>query len=79
MLFGGIKPERTRDRARRKLRFFPDLDMAIGKAEDLLLQLHAVEDKSPRKSGNGFHNALLCIDEEVRKQALKQSNLPFIS
>jgi hypothetical protein len=70
MLLGGVKPESTRDRSKRKLRFFPDLDSAIGKAEDMLLEHEAIEDDIIHYVGgvdSGFQRALRHIDEQVRK------------
>lgn len=68
MLLGGVKPESIRDRSERKLRFFPDLDSAIGKAEDMLLDDSSFEvDFYHRKGGDqGFVRALRHIDEQVR-------------
>jgi SulP family sulfate permease len=69
MLLGGVKPESIRDRSNRKLRFFPDLDSAIGKAEDMLLEKEAIEEENHHASAgdNGFQRALRHIDEQVRR------------
>lgn len=65
--FGGLKPETTVDRSARKLRFFPDLDTAVGKAEDLLLNEFCLDDTIlPKKNESGFVRALRCIDKQVR-------------
>jgi MFS superfamily sulfate permease-like transporter len=71
---GGVKPE-TRERSKRKLRFFPDLDAAIGKAEDMLLESESNHSKPEVSDGNrrrlysegdnGFCFALRHIDEQV--------------
>lgn len=74
---GGIKPE-TGERSKRKIRFFPDLDSALGKAEDMLLQESDVFkpeilDESRRRllsggdgvKNSGFGFALRQIDLQV--------------
>jgi MFS superfamily sulfate permease-like transporter len=73
---GGVKPE-TRERSKRKLRFFPDLDAGIGKAEDMLLDSETDHGKPAVLNGdrrrlfsegdNGFSFALRHIDEQVRR------------
>lgn len=70
---GGFKPETT-DRSKRKLRFFSNLDAALGKAEDLLLDTECDEDEattddtrmtiSNEMEGLGFRKALRLIDDE---------------
>ena len=75
--FGGVKPE-TGERSQRKLRFFPDLDAAIGKAEDMLLDTISNHGKPEVLDGNrrrltsegdnGFRFALRHIDEQVRRR-----------
>jgi len=71
---GGFKPEMT-ERSERKLRFFPNVDSALGKAEDLLLEEEDDDDvDEPIPAGdprvrllsemNGFGIALRHIDEE---------------
>jgi hypothetical protein len=65
----GVNPEDVSDRSKRKLRFFPDLDSAIGKAEDMLIQLDAFEEDSFQTrplplAGCGFRRALNQIDEQ---------------
>jgi len=65
----GIQPENIPDRSQRKLRFFSDLDGAIGKAEDILLKTASYEVDSTvglqgaPKSG-GFRHALSQIDDQ---------------
>lgn len=66
----GIEPENIADRTNRKLRFFSDLDGAVGKAEDILLKLAPFEADlmehrtlEASKSG-GFQHALALIDEQ---------------
>lgn len=78
LALGGIKPE-TGERSERKLRFFPDLDSALGKAEDMLLRdTHIYKpdilDESRRRlvsegdtSNSGFGFALRHIDEQHGK------------
>jgi hypothetical protein len=75
---GGVKPE-TGERSKRKIRFFPDLDSAMGKAEDMLLsdsdmykpdilgenRRRLISDGDVVNSGFGF--ALRHIDEQVRE------------
>jgi hypothetical protein len=81
MLLGGVKPESIRDRSKRKLRFFPDLDSAIGKAEDMLLEHEAIEDDITHNAGgvgSGFQRALRHIDEQVRKMGCVP-DVPFLS
>jgi hypothetical protein len=69
--FGGVKPETSNDRSQRKLRLFPDLDTAIGKAEDMLLDSEAIEDDyDVRNDESGFRRALRFIDELVRHMTL---------
>lgn len=74
---GGVKPE-TGERSKRQIRFFPDLDSALGKAEDMLLsdshlfktdvidgnRRRLISDGEVDKAGFGF--ALRHIDEQVR-------------
>ena len=71
---GGFKPEST-DRSARKLRFFSNLDAALGKAEDLLLDTECEECEATATDDSrmtlscemeelGFRKALRHIDEE---------------
>ena len=70
---GGFKPETT-DRSKRKLRFFSNLDAALGKAEDLLLDAECDEYESTTDDARmtlsteietqGFRKALRHIDDE---------------
>lgn len=64
----GVKPDSSRNRSQRKLRFFPDLDAAIGKAEDMLIELESFQEDCALpleiESGNGFLRALYEIDEQ---------------
>jgi len=76
---GGVKPE-SGERSKRKIRFFPDLDSALGKAEDMLLRdTHIYKpdilDENRRRLlsdgdaiNSGFLFALRHIDEQVRVQ-----------
>lgn len=75
MALGGVKPETGRDRKSRMLRFFPDLDSAIGKAEDYLLAQEAFEDelypcdyRVPHSTD--FQHALWLIDQQVCRAIL---------
>jgi hypothetical protein len=65
LALGGIKPERG-NRAARIVRFFPDLDTALGKAEDFLLESEVPEEPDvyrPTTDGlDGFRYALQQID-----------------
>ena len=80
LALGNFKPERG-DRSKRQVRFFADLDSAIGKAEDNLLldefeddpSLEVTEREDPRYNvlrkvmgDGGFRYALREIDEQVR-------------
>jgi MFS superfamily sulfate permease-like transporter len=75
LALGDFKPD-TGERSKRQLRFFPNLDTALGKAEDMLLEAHFV-DTEPQPSmsdkrrlvldklrENGFRTALSHIDNE---------------
>ena len=70
LALGGVKPQGG-DRSKRKVRFFNSLDIAIGKAEDYLLDVQLNEkDASSKKlpslvEESGFQLALRCIDEQV--------------
>jgi STAS domain len=69
MSLSGVKPETGRDRSQRKLRFFPDLDTAIGKAEDMLIKTEEFhEDPSPSSASDrgGFLRSLSHIDDQHR-------------
>jgi len=69
MYLSGVKPESIRERAKRKLRFFPNLDAAVGKAEDILLDDENFEHYMMARSGpgeRGFEYALRQIDVQVR-------------
>ena len=68
MYLGGVKPEIIQDRTKRKLRFFSDLDAAVGKAEDILLEGHRLENSFSCQASvgeSGFECALRSIDEQV--------------
>jgi MFS superfamily sulfate permease-like transporter len=68
MNLGGVKPETTLNRSERKLRFFSDLDLAVGKAEDFLVNeksFDLVPTGSGLNGGSGFLHALRQIDEQV--------------
>ena len=61
----GVKPDSNVERSQRLLRFFAELDAAIGKAEDILIDGNAMEDESEFETeGTGFRRALELIDEE---------------
>ena len=65
----GIEPENIPDRSQRKLRFFSDLDGAIGKAEDFLIKTAPFEidltvGSAGLKATGGFRHALSQIDEQ---------------
>ena len=67
---GGVKPD-TGDRSKRKLRFFANLDTALGKAEDVILESEFPESESRTRQrllsegDHGFRTALRYIDQEV--------------
>lgn len=64
----GVKPDNNIDRSQRRLRFFPGLDAAIGKAEDMLIECESFEEENTypvdAASGDGFLRALYHIDEQ---------------
>jgi MFS superfamily sulfate permease-like transporter len=70
---GGMQPDTSiKDRSQRKLRFFPDIDSAVGKAEDLIIQqvyepssdcLHGNQPTLEKR--NGFARCLAQIDEQA--------------
>ena len=76
LALGGFKPD-TGERSKRQLRFFPNLDSALGKAEDMLLETYFEEKEVQpsvhdgrkrlldRMKDNGFRVALSHIDAEV--------------
>lgn len=73
LALGGVKPE-TGEHSKRHLRMFPDLDSALGKAEDFLIRRVGVEqterEARPRllsEGDNGFRYALRQIDKQVRE------------
>lgn len=68
---GGVEPDKsTRNRAQKKLRMFPDLDSAVGKAEDLLINVvYWPSHEFLRHGGQdvkktGFLRCLSIIDEQ---------------
>jgi MFS superfamily sulfate permease-like transporter len=72
---GGITPGKTKDRTERKIRFFADLDTAIGKAEDSLVKYNYdngdisnfLTSQSARPlEMSGFRQCLCHIDQQVR-------------
>jgi MFS superfamily sulfate permease-like transporter len=76
LALGGFKPD-TGVRSKRQLRFFPNLDTALGKAEDMLLENYFEEKENKptlhdgrrrflnRTKDDGFRVALNHIDSEV--------------
>jgi hypothetical protein len=62
----GLHPEDVAMRSQRKLRFFADLDMAIGKAEDVLIDIYSFEEEFTLpyevQKRDGFYQALYHID-----------------
>lgn len=73
MRLNGLKPEITKDRLKRKLRFFQDLESAMGKAEDSLIEiLNFDQNQVPRRtSRDGFVNTLCLIDGKDTTQLVK--------
>lgn len=59
MSLNGFKADTAKVRSTRKLRFFSDLDNAVGKAEDMLLQKEGFEEKvtAPWHGRRGFEYA----------------------
>lgn len=66
MAMAGVKPESSVDRKKRQLRFFSNLDTAIGKAEDMLLDDAGIEEQSDfgYTGAKGFALALWHIDDQ---------------
>lgn len=62
----GVHPEDVAIRSHRKLRFFVDLDTAIGKAEDVLIDFYSFEEEFTLPydvlKRDGFYQALYHID-----------------
>ena len=69
MQLGGFAADNTSSPCQRKLRFFPDLDAAIGKAEDILLSDETFVDQvyDQRSFDSGFLRALEHIDKQHQK------------
>ena len=66
LALAGVKPDSTGPRTKRTVRFFVDLDSAVGHAEDTLIQnemVEVTENHSMRSAKSGFHYALTQIDE----------------
>lgn len=59
MSLNGFKADTAKVRAKRKLRFFSDLDSAVGKSEDMLLQQEGFEEQinAPWHGRRGFEHA----------------------
>jgi CRP-like cAMP-binding protein len=67
MSLSGFKADTAKERSRRQLRFFSDLDAAVGKTEDMLLQTEGFEEQISHPSfggTRGFEHALEHIDEQ---------------
>ena len=66
LALGGVKPT-SGPRSKSVVRFFSDLDTALGNAEDILIQLEmtavAGQQSQLTKDSNGFRHALKQIDE----------------
>lgn len=71
LALGGIKPENHLARSARSVRLFADMDTGLGKAEDMVITLHAPPVRSDSsesfgatgKSTKGFQTSLHKIDE----------------
>jgi len=63
MHLGGFRPDKPANPSARQLRFFPSLDVAIGKAEDLLLDEAHMNEQNAGKTGSRFLSALQQIDQ----------------
>ena len=74
LALAGVKPETSKERKQRKLRFFSSLDVAIGKAEDTLLNEAGIEEQDNQFGLKGFALALRLVDEQVR--VIKRSVAP---
>lgn len=76
----GVKPL-SGERSERMMRFFNSLDTALGKAEDMLLEVPLQEKpQSIRKllslgEDSGFQLALNCIDAQVSARRLELHNI----
>jgi len=83
LLFGGVRPSSSG--SYRYVRFLPDLETALGKAEDGLLEnVLNIKEKDIKKADirrrerlmsdadDGFLHALLQIDEQVRELCMKR-------
>ena len=67
MSLSGLKADTSKNRSSRKTRFFSNLDKAVGKAEDMLLQQEGFENhlnQSSLTGKGGFEHALEQIDEQ---------------
>lgn len=68
MSLSGVKPATTEKRSKRNLRFFSELDAAVGKAEDTLIDLEQLDEEfDPHVEFNGISGlsyALKVIDNE---------------
>lgn len=65
LALAGVKPEASRERNKRKLRFFSSLEAAIGKAEDVLVDESGFEELEPPRGLSGFELAIFLVDEQV--------------
>lgn len=77
LFLGGVKPDTyTKDRSQRKLRYFPDLDSAVGKAEDTLITIMYRPSYDSEHfgrhvlKGTGFQRCLSHIDTQVNPTVL---------
>lgn len=79
MALRGLKPEEKKDRSARALRFFSDLDAAVGKAEDFLLNEQALEASfsvAKASGDSGFVYSLRVIDNQVSFLLLERGKSP---
>jgi hypothetical protein len=66
LALGGVVPDKTGPRSKRMTLFFSDLDTALGRAEDMLIQNEMIQTSERRRfntSVSGFEHALHQIDE----------------
>ena len=77
LALGGIKPESGIMRSKRSVRFFPDMDSALGKAEDYLIRTemsNGIEMPSSVQAAPQFHGFLLALHyiDELHGQAFAE-------
>jgi len=73
LALGGVKPDSSKEVVKRMVRFFPDLESALGKAEDALVRTgmnngpnddYDYYTSEPKNGDSGFVHALKKVDEQ---------------